>query len=315
MKLEDLFSIAKGIPDSKLPVCDKRKEISYIPLIRPSSTQRGTIKGWVPRSSVKEKNIWPKETLFVSTNGEGSVSYSYVSNFEFVPGSDIAILVPKREMNLAEKLFYAKCITLNRFKFSYGRKMSNQRLKSIDLPEKAPDWCLNYIIPKIHKPIFSALTVDYAAVSKKLFKISDLFTIERGKSGNAKDFSPGRIPYVGASAKNNGVTKYVEGTPDYTGGQITVANSGSVGEAFFQNFPFFGSFHIFVLSPKDFTLTKGIALFLCTIIRQNKFKYSYGRAWSMEQMEVTEILLPELNGCVDWSFISDFMNQLCRHKF
>lgn len=315
MKLDDLFCVVNGIPASKLQVRSKKENDSDIPLIRPSSTQRRTIGGgWVHRHAVKEKYIWPRETLFVSTNGEGSHSYSYVSDFEFIPGGAIAILVPKRGMNLSEKLFYAQCITLNRFKFSYGRRPTGQRLKSIDLPEKAPDWCQEYAIQKMSQPTFSTPDLDFSAVSKKMFKMSDLFAIERGNSGNLKDFFPGNIPYVGASAQKNGVTKYLDGTPDYAGGKITVSNDGSVGEAFFQSDPFFASSAVFILSPKNFILTKEIALFLCTLIRQEKFKYSYGRKWNMDLMKTTEIPLPERNGCVDWIFISDYMNQLCSYK-
>jgi hypothetical protein len=87
---------------------------------------------------VEERYIYPKGTLFVSTNGEGSHTFSYVSSFSFVPNSDVSVLIPKRSMSLVEKLYYAHCITLNRYKFSYGRKPKGKRLRSIELPDAMP---------------------------------------------------------------------------------------------------------------------------------------------------------------------------------
>ena len=40
------------------------------------------------------------------------------------------------KMTLREKLFYAMCISHNRFKFSYGRKPKGDRLASILLPAR-----------------------------------------------------------------------------------------------------------------------------------------------------------------------------------
>ena len=81
------------------------------------------------------KNIYPPNTLFVSTNGEGSHTYSYVSTSKFVANSDVTILLPKnKNMPIEVKLFYSRCITANRYLFSYGRKPKGDKLKAIKLP-------------------------------------------------------------------------------------------------------------------------------------------------------------------------------------
>ena len=38
-----------------------------------------------------------------------------------------------------EKLFYAQCITANRYLFSYGRKPKGKKLKSIKIPDLSHD--------------------------------------------------------------------------------------------------------------------------------------------------------------------------------
>ena len=82
--------------------------------------------------------IYPAGTLYVSTDGQGSHTYSYVSVCDFVPNSNITVLIPKRDMTLREKLFYAMFISHNRFKFSYGRKPKGKRLMDILMPSAMP---------------------------------------------------------------------------------------------------------------------------------------------------------------------------------
>ena len=90
--------------------------------------------GFVHRKSVKKEKIFPAGTLYVSTDGAGSHTYSYVSIEEFIPNSNVVVLIPKQEMNLETKLLYAAYITANRFKFSYGRKPKGERLAELRLP-------------------------------------------------------------------------------------------------------------------------------------------------------------------------------------
>ncbi|CDG33929.1 FIG00848405: hypothetical protein [Parasaccharibacter apium] len=52
-----------------------------------------------------------------------------------VANSDVAVLIPKQtNMPLEVKLYYAKCITANRYLFSYGRKPKGDKLKKIKIP-------------------------------------------------------------------------------------------------------------------------------------------------------------------------------------
>ena len=46
---------------------------------------------------VEDKYIYPDNTIYVSTDGQGSHSYSYVSSFEFIPNSNVSVLIPKKK--------------------------------------------------------------------------------------------------------------------------------------------------------------------------------------------------------------------------
>jgi len=136
--LTELFEIINGMAATNLKEEDKPFSSSVM-YLRPASTQARTLRSYIDKGSVPEDKIFPNGTLFVSTNGEGSHSYSYVSTSEFVPNSDLSVLIPRREMTVQEKLFYAQCITSNRYLFSYGRKPKGNKLKSIKLPKLVGD--------------------------------------------------------------------------------------------------------------------------------------------------------------------------------
>lgn len=134
--LSELFDTRNGVASSGIKRLHYKKNDNWIPYVRPSYKQSTSIDAYVNKNMFTEDEIFPKGTLYVSTNGQGSHTYSYVSVCEFVPNSDVTVLIPKRPMTLKEKLFYSMCITHNRFKFSYGRKPKGFRLESLLLPDK-----------------------------------------------------------------------------------------------------------------------------------------------------------------------------------
>ena len=134
--LRDLFSIENGVAATSLLRSPVKKSDNWIPFVRPSYRQSTSIDAYVNKYLVPQDKVYPKGTLYVSTNGQGSHTYSYVSASEFVPNSDVAVLKPKRDMTLREKLFYAMCISRNRYKFSYGRKPKGEKLEAVMLPRR-----------------------------------------------------------------------------------------------------------------------------------------------------------------------------------
>ena len=139
--LSELFTIENGVAATGLLRSETKRSENWVPFIRPSYRQSTSIDAYVNKYLVPQEKVYPKGTLYVSTNGQGSHTYSYVSATDFVPNSDVAVLKPKRDMTLREKLFYAMCISRNRYKFSYGRKPKGNKLESIMLPKSI---CSNF---------------------------------------------------------------------------------------------------------------------------------------------------------------------------
>lgn len=133
--LNTLFRLENGIASSEVLRSPVKETANWIPYIRPSYTQNTSVDAYVNKHLVPKEKVYPKGTLYVSTDGQGSHTYSYVSTSEFVPNSNVTVLLPLRPMTIREKLFYSMCISHNRFKFSYGRKPKGDRLGTIKLPK------------------------------------------------------------------------------------------------------------------------------------------------------------------------------------
>ena len=144
------------------------------------------------------------------------------------------------------------------------------------------------------------------------FRLGDLFEVRKGKRLTKEDQTEGTTPYVGAIDSNNGVSNRIGQGAIHDGGTISLSYNGSVGEAFFQPDPFWATDDVNVLYPKAGTvMDQQAGLFVCTILRQERYRYSYGRKWVLESMKDTIIRLPKTSyGTPNWQAMSDFMAEL-----
>ena len=140
------------------------------------------------------------------------------------------------------------------------------------------------------------------------FLFEDIFIIRRGKSLYKQYMQRGDIPYVSASANNNGVSDFTI-EANRQANMISLAYDGSVGSTFYQNTPWFASEKIVSLELKNHELNEFIALFLCRLIHNQKYKYSYGYKWSVGlRMNRGKILLPVTDdGAPDFAYMENYV--------
>ena len=143
------------------------------------------------------------------------------------------------------------------------------------------------------------------------FRYDALFEIKKGHRLTKSHMKEGGTPFIGAIDSNNGHRQYVSVSPDHPGNTITVNYNGNgVAEAFYQYVPFFASDDVNVLYPR-FVLNPYIAMFLCVIIRQEKFRFSYGRKWHLERMNEAIMRLPVTSANKpDWKFMERYIKSL-----
>ena len=147
--------------------------------------------------------------------------------------------------------------------------------------------------------------------SWKKFKISDLFDVKKGKRLTQADMIPGDIKFVGATSTNNGETARIGNTEHiHLANTITVTYNGSVGEVFYQDESFWASDDVNVLYPK-FEMTEQVALFLVSVIKKLRGKYSYTQKWVKEALENDEVALPVLEKDVpDWDLMEQYIRAI-----
>lgn len=152
----------------------------------------------------------------------------------------------------------------------------------------------------------------------RFFKIKDFFKVELSK-GDIKldEMESGTVALISSGETNNGVVGYIDEKGDgkakiFPPNRITI---DMFGNAFYQSEPFYAVSHgrVNILIPK-FNLTKEIGLFISSLIRQEQYKYSYGRAVYSGVAEKMDIRLPAIpSGEPDWEWIESYIRSL-HHK-
>ncbi|HRP46608.1 MAG TPA: N-6 DNA methylase [Trueperaceae bacterium] len=173
----------------------------------------------------------------------------------------------------------------------------------------------DYLAARLQRPHSPEHSASLSPDDWKPFRIDSLFTIKKGKRLTKANMTEGDTPFIGAIETNNGVREYIGQKPIHKGNTISVNYNGSVAEAFYQPDPFYASDDVNVLYPRGFTLTPGIGLFLATVIRQEKYRFNYGRKWHMDRMAQSEIFLPATDtGSPDWAFMEQYMAEFPEAK-
>lgn len=145
----------------------------------------------------------------------------------------------------------------------------------------------------------------------KYFRLDEIFILKKGKRLTKADMIEGQLNYIGAIRDNNGVRQKIDAPRQYDGNCITVNYNGSVGEAFYQDQPFWASDDVNVLQLKDHMLNEHIAMFLITLIKANRYRFNYGRKWTLEKMAESAIPLPiDAEDKPDWGFMENFIKVL-----
>ena len=144
------------------------------------------------------------------------------------------------------------------------------------------------------------------------FQFKDVFTrIQRGKRLKKDDHIQGNIPYVSSTATNNGIDGFVGNKERVRifSNCISLANSGSVGSAFFQEFEFVASDHVTSLQKEG--IDEYAYLFMLPIISRLSEKYSFNREINDLRISRERLMLPiQTDGTPDWEFMSAFMKQV-----
>lgn len=255
--------------------------------------------------------------------GDTTATCSYQSD-KFICG-DHMVICRADWINIYTALFIISILKQEKYKYSYGRAfkmdlISNTIIKLPATIDNYPDWGFmeQYIKSLNHKPLTTANQGRYEShtldvVSWKEFCVGDLFEVKKGKRLTSDEQTDGATPYIGAIDSNNGVANYIGQAAIHDGNTISLSYNGSVGEAFYQPKTFWATDDVNVLYFKEengIAFNKYIALFICAVLRQEKYRYSYGRKWVLESMRSTIIKLPAKDDKPDYDFMENYIRSL-----
>ena len=322
VQLKEIFDIYTSSDKNNL-----ESENGNIPYI--SSTQfNNGVASFVQVELAKNKN-----TITVARNG--SVGSAFYHPYDYCASpDDVRIFKPKFKMNKYIGLFLCTLIEKEKYRFTYGRKFGTERMQKtiIKLPikkDKTVDWqwiesyVKNILVHKLatkaksvwnkkfEKQPFFDKTIELNTEGWKWFRYDTIFDIKKGKRLTKADQIEGTINYIGATDSNNGITAKISNNRYiHEKNTITVSYNGSIAEAFYQAEPFWATDDVNVLYPK-FELNQYIALFLCTLIYKEKYRFNYGRKWDKEAMQQSKIKLPVIiYSLPDWVFMENYIKSL-----
>ena len=120
--------------------------------------------------------------------------------------------------------------------------------------------------------------------------IDDLFYIEYGQREltSKENLERGDTIIISSQGADNGCYGFFNFEPKYNPPFITVPRTGSIGEAFVQEFPCAVTDDLLVLQPKEEMEIEKL-YFVATIIRQEKWRYNYGRKITPGRLRPLEI--------------------------
>lgn len=273
---------------------------------------RNGIAAYVSPIEDVEPAIAGEVTCALSGNGVLTTS---LQEGPFYTGFHVAILSPKVALTKQQILFYCLCIKSNRYRYSYGRQ-ANKTLAKLIVPsvDEIPEWVASVDLDQI-KDAKGALSATDAPEIEPTnwseFRYDALFDIKKGQRLIKSDMAEGETPFIGAIDSNNGYRQFVSAPANHPGGTITVNYNGNgVAEAFYQSAPFRASDDVNILYPK-FEMNSYTAMFICALIRAEKFRFSYGRKWHLGRMKESIIRLPvDSTGNPDWIFMEGYIKSL-----
>ncbi|EGX7216398.1 methyltransferase [Campylobacter upsaliensis] len=295
-----------------------------------SGEENNGVLGKIDLNYCKLKGYIYTEKPCLTVARSGSAGFVSFQKDGCVVGDSAKILLLPDEVAKTEiYLFLHSILTANRFKYDYGRKVTEYKYMNdyIDLPtlikgrKKVPDFEFmeNYIKSLHYKPLTTknrpenALPLNIEKWGEfrlgDVFECSGTFSLVKSDLDEAYGGGGGNVPFISRTTFNNGCDGYVEVEAKF----ITKGNCISIGGegiyAFYQKEDFATGTNICTLRNEK--LNQYVALFVCAVLNHEVYRYSYGRARNLGRVENEIIKLPiNHKGELDFDFMENYIKSL-----
>lgn len=294
IELEKLFEINSGndLDLNKLQLC--KNGINYVSRNRNNNgvvASVAMIDGQIPNEA---------GTISVALSSSSTL-FAFLQDKPYYTGYHVAVLKARTNMTKNVKLFYCTCLIANRYKYNWGRQ-ANKSINKLKVPDisEIPDWVesvkikdLTYLSNKQFEKnmnFFNHSELYFKLISNEQEK--GLFTSVRGSMYQNSTELKKEFKVITSSSENNGTSKEKRMSKKFhSKNVISLSANGESCDAFYQNEEFIATDDVHVLYP-NFKLNPYIALYLCTVIRCNKFKFNYARKLNNGRLDKLYIKLP-----------------------
>lgn len=327
IKLGEFFTFKRG---NATGISERQNshDINSVRLISATGYNNGGDKFVIPKDGEKVY----KNALAIGNNGSVGLGKVFFHPYKFIATSDVTIMFPKdkHQLTINQGLYLKTAIEKQKSQFAYGFKLSNSRLANLNvhvplikhnnsIAWEKMDKKTNMVfkeIPSIKKETRNTLNESLSLDKRnwEKFKVSKIF----GDPVSGKDYPQylrvdGSLPLIGSSSKNNGIVDFItpnKFTPDkIIESVISVNRNGSVGYSFYHPYKaYFSGDTRYLKLPKK---NKYIALFLTTVISQQRIQFGYGFKLGTERLSNMFINLPVDNdNHPDWQFMEKYIKSL-----
>ncbi len=280
--------------------------------------------------------IGNKDSIRVFSNcltvaNSGSVGATFFHPYRFVASDHVTQLKNSKFDNFTY-FFIASLVARLGEKYSFNREINDSRIRreKMMLPVDSngnPDYAfINSYVENIE----SERLVKYREfATKKIvelenytnvenltdknwaeFFIEDVATIFSGRDIYEKERVNGDLPYISATANNNGIGYFV-GNKNETqeAGCLSVNRNGSVGYSFYHSYNALFSNDCRKLRLKK--PSRHIGIFISQQITKQRGKYGYGYKMGTARLKRQKIMLPiDGKGNPDYDFMENYMKRL-----
>lgn len=274
-----------------------------------------------------ESKVTKGNCVIFICDGQGSIGLANYMESDFM-GTVNVVAGYNEALTPNIGLFIATVFSLERKKYSFGRKLktalASTKMKLPATTDDKPDWqWMELFVDSLHsKPLTTKNVANIGANSLKIdnwkeFYVGELFdSIYKVASYHDDELTSvsignkNAIAYVTRTDQDNGVKSLV---CDIGLANIESGNAIVIGDTTstisYQPSPFVAGEHI--IAARAGWLNKFTGLFITCLLRQERYRYSYGRAYKLDLIRNTKLKLPVMpDGKPDWQFMENYIKSL-----
>lgn len=298
-----------------------------IPYVGATNRNNGVLKFVKP----VDKLITKGNCIAFICDGEGSVGFSIYKEEDFI-GSTTVKVGRSKNLNKYIASFIITIADTVRSKYNFGFKRNETHLKKekVLLPQNSkgePDYVFmeqfmrqkeqekidkfqSYIAQRVEQVKDFKTTKHLNQIEWGEFFIEEIAQIISGRDIYEAERKKGNVPYVSATANNNGIGYFVGNINETLEENcLSVNRNGSVGYSFYHNYKALFSNDCRKLRLKN--KSPFVGKFISRIITGQKDKYGYGYKMGTGRIKRQKILLPiDKNGQPDYNYMENYIKKL-----